>query len=128
MTLEGTDYKQAPFIPLSELGLTEKETIELSWKLRTFLEDQNLGHKVDASDVCILTVFPFVNCNEILDKDDVINYAIGKCYDKPALLNMGDTPKLLILETIENDFLTMQLNNKKEQTKTTCELGELSFL
>ncbi len=127
MVFGSSDCNHVPFIPLRELGLTERKAIDLLWKLKTFLEDRNPGHKVDVSGMHILTVSPFADGDEIPDEYEVINYAIGICYDKPALLNMGENSELLMLETIENDFLTTQLNKIEDEAIATHEFGECPF-
>lgn len=108
------EYKLSDFIPLPDLGLSEKESLNLFWKLRTFFEDRNPGHKVDASDAHIINVFPFADGDEIPEKYDVTNYAVGMIFDKPALLNLGDNQEILVIENMEEKFLTSQLLNNNE--------------
>ena len=109
------EYNPSDFIPLRDLDLSEKESLNLFWKLRTFFEDRNPGHIIDASDVHIITVLPFANGDEIPDDYDVTNYAVGMINDKPALLKLDENQEILVLEGAEEEFLTNQhISNNDE--------------
>ena len=52
-------FYHADFIPLSQLNLSNDESLNLFWELRSAFEDAYPDRMTDASDAQVLTVFPF---------------------------------------------------------------------
>ena len=71
-------FNHADFIPLSQLNLSNDESLSLFWELRGAFEDAYPNRMTDASDAYVLTVFPLGEGDEIPDDYEVEDWAAGR--------------------------------------------------
>ena len=84
------------FVPPSESKLSDEKVMDVSWMLRSALEESHPDNMVDASDAYVLTVFPFKWGDEIPDDYEVENYVTGMVDGKPTLCKMDETRQVLM--------------------------------
>ena len=93
------------FIPLDKMGLTNEDMMETYSILRGAYEDTYPDKMVDASDVYVLTVFPFAKNDEWADDYEVTDYETGFFHGTPSLRNCTNKSEILCLTSLDSPML-----------------------
>ena len=95
MTIVNNNTK---FQPLSDSNLSDEEVMDIYGMIRFVFEQSHPDNMVDASDVYVLTVFPFKRGDTVPNNFDVVNYETGLFKGKPALCKVRGSHEILVFD------------------------------